>query len=71
MACSECARLLAECGRLKRTYTTAVQARIRCLAVSPEPEYIRLQKAAEEAWIDSECARLGLEQHKRIHSKAD
>lgn len=71
MVCFECDRLLAECGRLKRTYTTAVQARIACMATTPATEYRKLQIAAEEAWIDSECDILEFSQHKRSHAKAN
>ena len=34
-------------------------------------EYSRLRTAADEARIDCKVARLDLEQHKRIHMKAN
>jgi len=71
MACYECDRLLAECGRLKRVYTSALHARIESMSSSPEAEYIGLRNAAEEAWMDAECAMLEFRQHKRNHGKAN
>jgi len=70
-SCTECDRLQAEHARLEQAYATAVNTmngRIETLAAS---EYMRLRAAAEEVRIDSEVARLELEQHKRVHSKAN
>jgi len=68
MECSECNRLTDEFGRLERAYATAVGV---LTASAHADEYARLRVAADEARIDSEVARLELEQHKRKHAKAN
>jgi hypothetical protein len=70
MTCIECNRLLAEYGRLKQTYTAALHARIES-ADAPEPYFVKLQKATEEAWTDAECAMLEFCKHKRSHAGID
>jgi len=72
MDCPECARLLAEHERLNE-YTAAANQRLPqdATGLLPALEYQRLQESANEAWIDSACARLELEQHRRNHVKAD
>ena len=71
MECSECDRLRSEHERLKRAYASAINILTARFDITPAAEYIRLRAIADEARIDSEVARLELEQHKRIHSKAN
>jgi hypothetical protein len=66
-----------------RAATVAVQAigagSCRC-RLSPErhiglctekPRYVKTKTTVDDAWMDSELARLEIEHHKRIHSKAN
>ncbi len=71
MQCLECARLLAEYEKLESDYGTAIQALGSKRDTGVASEYIRLRTAADEARIDCELARLELEQHKRVHAKAN
>jgi hypothetical protein len=69
--CSECDRLLVEYERLEGDYATSIQTLGARRDTAIASEYIRLRTAADEARIDCEVARLALEQHKRIHTKAN
>ena len=71
MRCPECDRLLAAYERLEGDYATAIQTLGSRRDTAAAPEYIRLRTAADEARIDCEVARLEMEQHKRVHSKAN
>jgi len=71
MRCLECDRLLAEYEKLETDYATTVQTLGARRDIASASEYIRLRTAADEARIDCEVARLELEQHKRIHAKAN
>jgi len=71
MVCSECNRLLAEYERLEADYAMAIQTLGARRDIAVASEYLRLRTAADEARVDCEVARLELEQHKRIHSKAN
>lgn len=71
MNCPECARLLDEYETLERAHATAV-GRVAASAQSDNArEYQRLRARADEARLDSEVARLELEQHRRRHAKAN
>lgn len=71
MDCAECDRLLAEYERLEQAYATAVNVLNSSAETANVSEYMRLRAAADEARLDSEVARLQLEQHKRVHSMAN
>jgi hypothetical protein len=71
MECGECNRLRLEYERLERAYASAIDTLTTRSAIAPVAEYIRLRTFADEARLDSEVARLELEQHKRIHAKAN
>jgi hypothetical protein len=67
MPCSECDRLMAMHYELNRKWTTAVKARIECAADTSAADYTELRTGADEAWLDSESARLEVDQHKQRH----
>jgi hypothetical protein len=69
MDCPECARLLAEYERLESLKTDAIHA----LYAGPLPagEFAARKIAADQARLDAEVARLGLEQHQQNHVKAN
>jgi hypothetical protein len=71
MECPDCARLRAEFERLERSYAMAVDALSANVGITRAAEYTWLRAAADEARIDSEVARLALEQHRRVHAKAN
>jgi hypothetical protein len=72
MACSECDRREAEYARLEQACARAVNTLNSSMGtLLPTPEYMCLRAAAEEARIDSEVARIELEQHKRVRAKAN
>ena len=71
MRCPECDRLLAEYERLEGDYATAIQTLGARRSRAVASEYIRLRTADDEARVDCEVARLELEQHKRIHGRAN
>lgn len=71
VACSECARLLVEYERLTVVHKRAQHARIAATAQASAEEYMALRATADEAWMDLECARLEVDQHRRIHAGAD
>jgi hypothetical protein len=72
MVFPECDRLFSTHAELKRIHVIAAQALRAASATSTTlEEYRRLTFAANEAWIDAECARLEVEAHKRVHSRAN
>jgi hypothetical protein len=56
---------------LERIYATAIQALAARRGTVDSQEYAFLRKAADEARLEAELARLGLEKHKRVHTKAN
>jgi len=50
-----------------KKYSDAVTELQRKMGTSPKPEYDRLSRAADEARVRSEQARLALEQHIAAH----
>ena len=69
--CAECDRLLAQYARLEQAYEIAVETLPPGMGTLSVREYMRLRTAADEARIDLGVAHLKLEQHKRIHTKAN
>jgi hypothetical protein len=67
MACEEKARLVAEYGAATKKFSGAVAELQRKMGTSPKSEYERLSRAADDARVKSEQARLGLEQHIAAH----
>ena len=65
MECSECVHLLAECERLNEAYTVAFDTMLGRSGTMQGSDFIKLRIATDEAWIDSERARLKLQEHKR------
>jgi len=70
MKCPECSRLAADYRRLNQAYTVAFDAMLAASKV-PASDFIKVRIAADDARIDSELARVELEQHKQIHAKAN
>jgi len=70
MACPECARLLAESEDLNRAHIAAFDAMIEA-TTGPAADFINFKVAANKAFVNAERARLELEQHKRVHVKAN
>jgi hypothetical protein len=71
MECGQCDRLRLEYERLERAYAAAIDTLTTRSDTAPAAEYIRLRTFADDARLDSEVARLELEKHKRIHSRAN
>ena len=71
MPCQECDRLLTNFERLEGDYATAVQTLSARRDKAVASECIRLRSIAAGARIDCEVARLELEQHRRVHAKAN
>jgi hypothetical protein len=71
MECPECKRLTAEFERLERASATAIGMLRASAHTARANEYSRLRIAADEARVDSEVARLELEQHKRRYAKVN
>jgi hypothetical protein len=67
MACEEKQRLLAEYQVTTQKFADAVSELHRKIGTSPLPEYQGLQRAADEARLESEQARLALERHVALH----
>ena len=70
MQCAECHRLLAEHERRKANLTLARQRFREGVFLTPV-QYQAILAAANEAFFDLEFARLELEQHRRVHAKAN
>lgn len=71
MTCSHCDRLQREFDRAERVYARAYGVFTSSALTPRASEYNRLKAIADEARIDSEVARLELEQHTRIHARAN
>src|ERR1700733_3386735 len=69
--CPQCTRLTADLDRLERAYAAALGVLTARAHIARGNEYNALRIAADEARIDSEVARLELEQHKRKHAKVN
>jgi hypothetical protein len=67
MNCEEKARLAAEYDTATGKFSGAVKELREKMGTSPKEEYERLDRAANEARVKSEQARLALEQHIAAH----
>ena len=67
MGCEEKSRLAAEYEGATGKFASAVTELQRKTGTSPKKEYERLDRAANEARVKSEHARLALEQHIATH----
>ncbi len=67
MECEEKARLMAEYENSTAKFLKAVQELQRKMGTSPKEVYERLDRAANEARLKSEHARLSLEEHIAAH----
>jgi hypothetical protein len=67
MECEEKARLMAEYENSTAKFLDAVQELHRKMETSPKEVYERLDRAANEARLKSEHARLSLEDHIAAH----
>ncbi len=65
--CNEKARLMAEYESATARFSEAVTALHKKMGTSLKEEYERLDRAANEARLKSEQARLALEQHGAAH----
>jgi hypothetical protein len=66
--CPEKSRLAQEYGLATALFAEAVKELHRRMGTSPREEYARLDRAANEARVKSEHARLALEQHIAAHT---
>ena len=66
-ACEEKTRLASEYQTTSQKYADAVAQLNKKMGTSGKPEYERLTRAADEARVKSEQARLALEQHVAAH----
>ena len=69
MACEEKARVVSEYEAATTRFASSVTELQRKMGTSPESEYDRLQRDADEARVKSEQARLALEQHVAAHRR--
>jgi ATP-dependent helicase YprA (DUF1998 family) len=67
MTCEEKTRLGAEYEAATGRFFAAVKELQRKMGTSPKEEYERLDRAANEARVKSEHARLALESHIAVH----
>lgn len=67
MSCEEKTHLAAEYEAATGKFAAAVTELRRRIGISPEEEYRRLDRAANEARMKSEQARLALELHIATH----
>lgn len=67
MACEEKQRLGGEYEAATKKFSDAVTELQRKMGTSPKDDYDRLSRAADEARVKSEQARLALEQHIAAH----
>ena len=65
--CREKPRLMAEYENSTAKFLEAVQELQRKMGTSPKEMYERLDRAANEARLKSERARLSLEEHIAVH----
>jgi hypothetical protein len=71
MNCPDCARLMAEHGRLKQLYAAAVDLLFATGYRVTDAEHKKLKNSVEEARVQSEIARRDLDSHRSlVHSKA-
>ena len=63
MDCYECGRLLATYERRQKAYSVAYRALAMATGTVSTDEYILINDAVQSARIDSEVARLELEDH--------
>ncbi len=67
MTCEEKTRLGAEYEAATGRFFAAVTELQRKMGTSPREEYDRMSRAANEARVKSEHARLALEEHIAVH----
>ena len=67
IGCEEKDRLLAEYSRASVAFSDAVATLQRKTGTSTRPEYETLRRAADDARMKSEQARLALEGHAAMH----
>ena len=67
MSCEEKARLAAEYETATGKFAAAVTELQNRIGISAEEEFRRMDRAANEARVKSEQARLALEQHVAAH----
>ena len=67
MTCEEKQRLVAEYELATKKFSGAVTELQQKMGTSPKADYDRLSRAADEARVKSEQARLALEQHVAAH----
>jgi hypothetical protein len=67
ITCGEKTRLVSEYEAAAKRYSDAVTELQRKMGTSAKSEYERLSHAADEARVESEHARLAVEQHVRAH----
>ena len=67
MVCEEKARLAAEYEAATGKFAVAVAELRHKIGTSPKEEYERMDRAANEARVKSEQARLALEEHIAAH----
>jgi len=67
MACEEKTRLATEYEAATGKFASAVTELQRKTGTSPKKEYERLDRIANEARVESEQARLAVEQHIAAH----
>lgn len=65
--CDEKTRLVSEYEATAKRYSDAVTELQRKVGTSAKPDYERLSRAADEARVESEHARLAVEQHVAAH----
>jgi hypothetical protein len=68
MMCEEKVSLASEYEATAKKYAGAVAELNQKMGTSARPEYERLARAADEARVKSEHARLALEQHVAAHN---
>jgi len=66
--CEEKARLVSEYETMAKKYSVAVTELQQRMGTSAKLEYERIARAADEARVKSEQARLALEQHVAAHN---
>jgi hypothetical protein len=67
MSCEEKARLLRKYNVPTAGFSETVKELHRRMGTTPKEEYIRLTQISNEARLQSEQARLALEQHIAVH----
>lgn len=67
MSCEDKRRLADQYDKATSKFSDTVRQLHQNIGTSTKPEYERLQRAADEARVQSEHARLALEQHVAAH----